>query len=172
MMIPKQGDQMKKSFKSWTERLLLSERSPEKLAASFCLGTFIAITPTIPLQTPLIFLCCWLFRLNSVVAVAAAYIVNNPFTMIPIYVIDYAIGMWVMRILGIDLAQYNPSWVERFNTFISEYVDVKKYLGADLCFWCLIIGGFLFAALITIPLYPILTRTFRRLLHPKEKRKK
>lgn len=156
---------MRKYFNKMIDRLVRSEKSSKKLAASFSLGTFIALTPTIPFQTPLLFLLSWILRLNSAVTFAAVYLVNNPFTMVPIYIIDYAFGAWFFqKVVGIDLVRYNPWWVEKFNAFLSRYIDVKKYFGADFCFWCLILGGLLFALLISVPLYPILKYTCDRLI--------
>lgn len=163
---------MFKRLQTWFENLLLKERSVHKLSASFCLGTFIALTPTIPLQTPLVMAVGWLFGLNIGVAVAALYIVNNPITLLPIYVTGYALGVWFFnKIVGIDLIPYNPWWVERFNTFLSQYVDMKNYIGTELCLWYLLGGGFLLATIISVPLYPILTRVLSRLALQLEKQK-
>lgn len=154
------------------EKLLLSERSCARLAASFSTGTFIAIMPIIPLQTPLLFLVSWLCGLNAAVTFAAVYIVNNPFTLIPIYIIDYAVGVYFFKMLGIDAASYNPSWVAGMNTLISRYIDIKKYLGADLCLWCLLVGGLIFALMVSLPLYPLLKKVCEKLARELEKSKK
>lgn len=159
---------LKKKF----ETMVLSERSSSTLAASFCTGTFIALTPSIPFQTPLIFLTSWLFSLNTSVNFAAVYLVNNPLTMIPIYIIDYTLGAWFFnRLLGISLVQYNPYWVERFNVFISRYIDIRGYLGNDFCIWYLLFGGIIFALIVTLPLYPLLKLMFERLITQIEKQK-
>ena len=164
---------MKKYLVSFLKKLLLKERSIPRLSASFCLGTFIALTPTIPLQTPLAVVLSWLFGLNVAVAVAALYVVNNPLTMIPIYVAGYALGVWCFKLVGAtDLLQHNPVWVGRFNAFLSRYIDIKKYLGAEFCFWCLLLGGFLFALLVSVLLYPLLKKILTRLATQLEKEKK
>lgn len=164
---------MLRFLKAYFERLLLSERSYQKLAASFTVGTFIALTPTIPFQTPLLFLVSWLCRLNATVTFAAVYLVNNPFTMIPIYVVGYAVGIWFFEgLLGWSLVSYNPAWVAKLNEFLSRYIDIKKYLGSDFCLWYLLFGGFLFALMVCIPLYPILKLVFKRLIAQIEKAKK
>lgn len=153
------------------EKLLLAERSCERLAASFCVGTFIAISPTIPVQTPLLFFVSWLFGLNAGVVFAAVYLVNNPLTLIPIYMIDYAVGVKFFELLGIPIANYNPAWVASLNTFVSRYIDIKKYLGADFCLWCLLVGGVLFALMVSLPLYPLLKRMCTALTKELEKNK-
>ncbi len=159
-------------LRRWFEHLLLKESSISKLSASFCLGTFVALTPTIPVQTPLAMALAWLFGLNIGVAVGALYIVNNPLTLIPIYVAGYALGDWFFKnLVGIDLIEYNPWWVGRFNTFLSQYIDVEKYVGAELCLWCLIFGGFLFATMVSLPLYPLLKRVFSHISAQLKKQK-
>ncbi len=163
---------MKQYFRKQLEKLLLKERNISRLSASFCLGTFIALTPTIPLQTWIVMLLSWVSGLNIGVSVAALYIVNNPLTIIPIYVAGYAIGVWFFKaVVGIDLIEYNPWWVDRFNAFLSKYIDVEKYLGAELCFWCLLFGGLLLALMVSLPLYPLLKRVLTRLAVQLEKQK-
>lgn len=164
---------MSKSIKKYFERLLLAEGSSKKLAASFCLGTFIGLSPIIPLQTPLLFIMSWLTGLNTAVTFAAVYLINNPFTIIPIYIVGYAVGAWFFEgLLGVSLVQYNPAWVERFNTFMYKYIDIKKYLGSEFCVWYLLIGGFTFALTVSLLLYPLLKRVCDRLIAQMEKKKK
>ncbi len=154
------------------DRLARAEKSSSRLAASFCLGTFIALTPTIPFQTPLLFLLSWLFGLNATVTFAAVYLINNPLTMVPIYIIGYAFGTWFFeKVVGLDLVRYNPWWVENFNTFLSRYVDIKKHFGTQFCLWCLLLGGLLFALIVSISLYPFLKRFFDHVIRQLEKRK-
>ena len=162
---------MRQYFRKKFEQLLLKEKSVSRLSASFCLGTFIALTPTIPLQTPIIMALAWACGLNIAVAIAALYIINNPITIIPIYVVGYAIGGWLLRLVGVDLLPYNPWWIDTFNNFLSRYIDISKYLGAELCFWCLILGGTILGLMVSIPLYPLLNRMLTRLADELEKRK-
>ncbi len=162
---------MKQYFRKKFEQMLHKEKSINRLAASFCVGTFIALTPTIPLQTPLVMAIAWALRLNMGIAIAALYIVNNPLTLIPIYMLGYAIGSWLVKLIGVDLLVYNPWWLDKFNGYLSQYIDIGKYLGADLCFWCLILGGTLLGLTVSIPLYPLLTRMLEKLAKELEKSK-
>ncbi|MBA3751247.1 DUF2062 domain-containing protein [Candidatus Dependentiae bacterium] len=158
------------SLKKKLMQLIQAEKSPARLSASFCVGTFIAILPVIPFQTPGLFVVCWLFSLNLAVTFAATYLVNNPFTLIPIYIMDYAFGVWFFKnLLGWNLDRYNPWWVEKGNDFLSQYIDIKKYLGSDFCIWYLVLGGFVLAALVSVILYPFLKIVFRFLIAQSEK---
>ena len=149
-------DFFKKLFRKW----LLAERSPKKLALAFCWGSFIALAPIPGFHTPLLFLISWLLHLNSVIVFTVVYIINNPWTMLPIYAIDYLFGYWLLFSMGnIDLMPYDPFWMEWINKKIGSYLSL--YLGIQkLCLWYFLIGGFILAATISIIIYPFIKRLF------------
>lgn len=152
-------------FKKFLLKLVGQEKSVEKLTISFCVGNFIAWLPIIPLQTPLIFIVSSIFGLNTAVVFATVYIINNPFTLIFIYIAGYAFGNWLSNMLHLDLSKYNPSWVEQFSVFLSKYIDLSKILGKSaFCFWCLMIGGFFLSLILSIILYPIMKKIFAKLV--------
>ncbi len=158
------------SLKKKLVQLIHAEKSPKRFSASFCLGTFIAFLPIIPLQTPFLLVLNWFLSLNFAVAFTAAYVVNNPVTLIPIYLMDYAFGVWLFRtVLGFELGCYNPWWVQRANIFLSQYINMEKYLGAGFCIWYLFLGGLVLSLLISLFLYPILQKIFKLLLDYSEK---
>jgi uncharacterized protein (DUF2062 family) len=149
----------KRHFRKW----LMAERSPKKLTFAFCWGTFIALAPIPGFHTPLLFLVSWLLGLNAVIVFAVVYLINNPWTMLPIYALDYLIGYWlVFSLAGIDLTPYNPSWMEWFNNKVGVYLG--RYLGIKkLCLWYFLFGGFLLALLTSLSIYPFVKRLFIRL---------
>lgn len=164
---------MFKKVKKILFNLILSEKSVTKLTLSFCLGNFIAWSATIPLQTPLIFLLSWLFRLNTTVTFTIVYLINNPFTMVPIYVADYIFGNWLLNsVLGLSMQDYNPSWTNNFIVWLSKYIDLTPYFGqAGFCFWCLIIGGLILPLILSVILYPIMRLIFGFLVNKIHKSK-
>lgn len=156
-------------MKKFIYKLLLAEKSPSKLALSFCFGIFIALTPVIPVipvQTLLVFVLSWLFRLNTTVTFATTYLVNNPLTMIPIWFIDYRFGSWLFNnVLKIDMTKYNPHWLDSLSAYLSKYVDLTKITGgSSLCLWCLIIGGLVLPLILSVALYPIMKVVFSFLI--------
>lgn len=156
---------MKNFIKRMLDKLIFAEGSSTTLALSFCLGTFIALSPTIPLQTPLIILISRLLKFNTTVAITVLYIINNPITMVPFYVIDYRVGGWILKKLSIDAVYHNPVWMEQFSEFIMRFIDIKKYLGTEvLSFWPLLIGGFIVPLVVSMFVYPIAKLIFTRLL--------
>lgn len=154
-------------------QIALAEKSVEKLTLSFCLGNLIAWSPIIPLQTPLIFILAWLFGLNATVTFISVYLINNPITLLPIYVIDYFFGVWLFdSVLKLNLIHYNPSWMDKFNSYIGQYIDFKKYTGEGaFCFWCLILGGIILGFIISLIMYPIMKHVFKKLIEKIEKSK-
>src|SRR5581483_10373754 len=65
------------------------EHCSTKLALSFCVGVYIAFSPFIGLHTVMTFIFVWLFGLNLAATFTASWLINNPWTMIPIYSTDY-----------------------------------------------------------------------------------
>ncbi len=139
-----------KFIRNFFIRLAYQEKSPEKLALSFCVGNYIAFSPFIFLHTVMVFICVWLFRLNFAVTFAAAYGVNNIWTAVPIYTVDYAFGYWLMHsVAGLDLVSLNPSWMG----FVHRFFELKLGL-AKPCLWSFLIGGNLLGILTSVILYP------------------
>jgi uncharacterized protein (DUF2062 family) len=149
-----------KFFKNLLNRLLAMEKSPHKLALGCCLGIFMAMSPFLGIQTWLAIPLSWLFGVSTLLVIAVLYLVNNPFTMFPIVVADYAVGHCIIeRWMGMDLTVYNPSWMGWINSKIGP--TLYKYLGVtQVCFWCYILGGLLLATICSLPLYPVLKKFF------------
>jgi len=152
-------------LKKISTKLLALEKSPQRLARSCALGVFIATSPFIGLMTWIAFPLSWIFKVNPITVIVVLNLVNNPFMIVPIIVIDYAVGYYLIeRLLHIDLVPYNPSWMHWLNTKIGPYLE--QYLGVKtMCFWCYIIGGLIFAFICSIPTYIILQRFFTKRMH-------
>lgn len=140
------------------KKLILSERTPRKLAFASSLGIFIACSPFLGIHWLMTIILSWLLSLNVAVVYAAAHVVNNPFTMIPLYIADYEVGKLIVeRLLGLNLMQYNPSWMTWLNLKIS-------CLGIpNISLWTFIIGGNILGLSLAIIAYPILLLLYRRI---------
>lgn len=147
-----------KPFKSFFERLVLKERSPKVLALSFCFGVYIAFCPFVGFHTIMVIGLSWLLSLNFAVTLASSIFVNNPWTMVPIYSIDYFFGTWVFKIFGIDPVASNPTWMNFFNQTLFKYTGVS-----GISFWAFMLGGNLLGLLISVILYPVAKRAFERI---------
>lgn len=155
--------------KKFLDKILNAESSPIRLARSVSLGNFIAFSPFLGIQTLLIFGLGKLLRLNITVIFTVVYVVNNPWTMIPIAALDYSIGHWLTEtVFKLDLMRYNPSWMAWVNNKIGYYL--VQYLGiAELCFWCFIIGGMVVASVISLASYPFMKIFFTKLIRQRNR---
>jgi len=144
--------------------LLTKERLPHKLALSVSLGIYIAFCPFIGLHTILTLLLSWLLRLNVVVVWIVSHIINNPWTMVPVYGVGYMFGDWLLTsVAGINSMALNPSWMEWVNGLLYTHIGVPH-----IAFWSLMLGGNIIGLVLGIPAYPLCKRIIIRLA--KEKR--
>ena len=96
--------------------------SPNKLATSFAVGAFIAFSPTIGLHTVSCFVVAWMFRLSKLVVFTAA-LMNNPWTMVPLY----GFCLWFgIKITGSMIETPDIAWQSL--TFTSAYHILRPYL--------------------------------------------
>lgn len=136
------------------ERFQKNGVSPKKLAWSATVGTYLAFSPFLGIQTFLVFILAFVLRANTGVVFTTLYTINNPWTMIPIAIFDYAFGAWfVHTVLALDLSPFNPAWMIWLNSKIGPYL--APYLGTKtLCLWCFLIGGNIIALVIATASYP------------------
>lgn len=81
---------------------------PHRLAVAFAAGVFIAFSPTIGLHTLTVFAIAWLFRLNTIVVLTAAFL-NNPWTIVPMY----GFCLWFgIKITGADIPEPAIPWAQ------------------------------------------------------------
>lgn len=139
------------------KKLLLEERTPTKLAHASCFGLFIAFSPFIGFHWLMTIVFAWAFRLNIAVVYAVAHL-NNPLTMIPIYLADYKIGDAISQRLGINLFAYNPSWMNWLN------MKLACLQIPNLSLWTFIIGGNVLSIVLGIISYPFFIRFYKRIL--------
>lgn len=155
---------MKKIFKKILHKFLSVERDPKRLAYTTCLGLFIAFSPFLGLQTPLIFIVGYFLKLPISILFTVVYLVNNPFiTTIPIIIANYFTGYIIFTYaIRVNVCAYNPElfgWLEgKIRPFI------QRYLGfTEICFWYFIVGGVVFAILFSVPFYPLFKHLYTKL---------
>lgn len=142
-------------IRSFGQRLITQERSPHKLALTCALGVFIGISPLIGLHTVMTFLFAWLFSLNVAALFAVSVIINNPWTMVPVYSVDHLFGAWFLRVLHIDYIQCDPAWLESCNIFLKNHTGIS-----GLSLTAFLVGGNILAIGIGVIVYPVARRLF------------
>lgn len=152
---------MKQTIKTFFKRIIDSPGTVHQRACAVAVGAGLAVSPLLGVQTWFIFLFGWLFHLSIPIMFSVVYLINNPWTMIPIAAFDYWIGFFIMeRLWGVSLLDYNPSFMEWVNRKIGVYI--MRYLGIPkLCFWYYIGGGFLVSLVVGALCYPLSKKLFQ-----------
>jgi len=129
------------SYKNLLNTLLSLNDSKEKLALSFAVGVFISINPFYGFHTMLAIVLSFLFKLNKAATIIGT-LLNNPWTMLPIYYIDYKIGAFI---IGCN------------KQFSIKHLTFKSILsqGKDI-FAVLLIGSIIFGVIASFIMYHII----------------
>ena len=139
-------EKIKESFKG----ALTQGWSVDKLTLSFCIGVYIAFSPFPAGHTIMMFLFKWMFNLNFPILFVATSI-NNPWTMVAFYSLDYFFGYWFVHVL----MGFNPGWA----------ISLAKIFGSGkICVWSFFIGGNILGILAAIIAYPFVHIMFRQLV--------
>lgn len=141
--------------RSLAERLVAQERCSHKLALTCALGVFIGISPLIGAHTAMTFLFGWMLSLSIPAVFAVSVLVNNPWTMVPIYSFDHVFGKWLLAAFNIDYLNLDPAWVESCNVFLKQHTGIT-----GLSLSAFLVGGNLLAIAISVMLYPLMKRVF------------
>lgn len=124
--------------------------SAEKLALSFCIGIYIAFSPFPGIHTIMMFIAKWMFKINFPLLFISTSI-NNPWTIIPFYSLDYAFGHWFIHyVLGL-----NTGW----------YISLPKIFGSGkICIWSFLIGGNILGLAIALISYPFIKIIVKKII--------
>ncbi len=151
------------------KKLIEKQLSPREVAWAGALGVYLAFSPFLGVQTILVFLFAFVLRANTAISFTVLYTVNNPWTMIPIVLLDYVVGSGFLRLLGVDLTPYDPSWMGWLNDklipYIGPYLGIKK-----LSLWAYLIGGHLIAIPLACLAYPFIKKLYINSMIKIEKR--
>lgn len=143
-------------IKQFLLRLFLYEHSAHKLAVACSLATYIAFSPFLGFHTIMLVASGFLFRLNVPVLIAVGYTINNPFTMIPVYMGGYLTGYWILHSWwGIAVSQANPWWMQSVNGFLHTHLHIP-----DVSFWAFLLGGNILGVMLALVSYPTLYKVF------------
>jgi uncharacterized protein (DUF2062 family) len=146
--------------KKFLKKLAARELSVERLTLSFCLGVLIALSPFWGLHMVLAFGLSWLVGLNVAVVFTTMCAINNPLTMCAIVASQYVVGQRVLvDLMHINVALYNPVWLNNFNTWIST-TWVVSCVGTHFSIWHFLVGSLLTSVVCSVALYPVMRLVF------------
>lgn len=140
-------------FKRVSTRLLFQPTSSCSLAGSCCMGVYIAFCPWVGFHTILVLASAFFFPLHGALMLAVSCFINNPWTMFPVYGLDYMVGQQVVSFFWGNNSLANPSWMHWLNTKLSYYLGMPH-----VSLWTFLIGGNLLGILASVMLYPMFKR--------------
>jgi len=145
--------------KGFLTKLMMNEKCQKRLALSFSMGVYIAFSPFPGFHTAMVFALSWLLSLNLGVVFASSCLINNPWTMIPVYCADYFFGNWLCwTCMGNNMISYNPWWMDSLVVWLSQTIGI-----AHISLASFLIGGNLLAIGFALVLYPIMRYIFSKL---------
>lgn len=123
--------------------------SPRELALSASMGVYIAFSPFPGAHTIMMIIAKWLFRLHFPTLFIFTSI-NNPWTMIPFFSLDYAFGYWLIhKVIGCG-----ELWT----------ISLTKIFGSgSVCIWSFFVGGNLLGIAAALATYPMFSKFFEQM---------
>jgi len=140
-------------------RFIRLKGDPRTIARGAAIGTFIGITPTMPLHTISLLIIVPIFRANILAALLASMAMCNPLTYFPQYYFSWLIGN--------KLTPYDLSWsrihsvmeVIFANAGFRHSLHAISQLGAE-AFVVMLVGGVVLAIPFAIIVYFLTLRFF------------
>jgi len=115
--------------------------SPGKIAFSFAIGVFIAFSPLLGTHLIMVFLIILIFRVSKV-AILTGALINNPWTIVPMYTAGTFLGFIILRQ---PLARFPKFSLSDFSS-LPDFFDKFKIILYPYLIGCAVLG--LIAAII------------------------
>lgn|GEM_PF-576055 len=135
------------------EKILHLDDTPHRIALGVFLGFVVGWTPLMGAQIVLYLAAAYLFRANRASGLPPV-LLTNPITAVPIYMLNWRIGQWLLNPGGISEAAREKkaaaltAFVEKFSisevftaSFWDRFADAFGTFGQELFFGCLVVGG-------------------------------
>jgi uncharacterized protein (DUF2062 family) len=145
-------------IKAFLKKLTLKEQDPRKLALAFCVGVYIAFSPFPGFHTLMVLASSWFLALSFPVVLAVSCLINNPWTMVPVYASGHIVGDWLcLGLFNVEsTTSWNPWWMHSINDWLTRYIDMPH-----ISLWSFLIGGNLLGIGLAIMLYPLMLYVFK-----------
>ncbi|MCM3903575.1 MAG: DUF2062 domain-containing protein [Pyrinomonadaceae bacterium] len=154
-------------FRATFRRLLAIDDPPERTALAFSIGVFIAFSPFLGLHTIAATLVAFLFRFNKI-AIYAGTFLNNPFlTLVPIIVVSYAVGAFVLG-RPLSIPAEGVELIKNPRLFSSDYYN-QMFIQSWYVVAPFALGATLLSVICSVLAYPLTLSMLRR--HRKRRHK-
>ncbi|RME78089.1 MAG: DUF2062 domain-containing protein, partial [Planctomycetota bacterium] len=163
----------KEKLQKYILLILQLKDSPESIARGVAIGMVVAMTPTVGIQMMIVLFISLFIRLNRIAGCIVVYI-SNPFTMIPIYWLDYWIGAKVMGYEMITRQEFSKLFEFQTSTFYEQFLEFSRNclaLGMEVVI-PMFVGGLILGLILGIPLYPITLKAVRNYQEKAKKEQK
>ncbi len=143
------------------EPLRRAQGTPESIARGGAIGLFIALTPTVGVQSLLVTAVAVPMRANLPVSLVMCWI-TNPVTLIPFYFSYYWVGSLLLGLPPAGYAQIGQRISEQF-AMLNEasFLESMRPLGREIL-WPMCLGSMVLATLTAVPTYCVLVSIFRK----------
>lgn len=131
----------------------------QQQAISLALGAYVAFCPFIGFHTVIMLFFAWMWSLNGPLMICFSYLINNPWTMIPLYFFDYWVGIKIITLFGLENLQ-EPAFMVQLNNLLQAYFKEISISG-----WAFLMGGNFVALIAGVMTYCgafLLLKNFRR----------
>ena len=146
-------------YRAAFRRLLAIDDPPERTALAFSIGVFIAFCPFLGLHTILATIVAFVFRFNKIAIYAGTFINNPLLTLVPIIIVSYAVGAFVMgRPMSIP-----PEGLELLKNpriFTGEYYR-QVFVQSRFIVEPFAVGATLLSVVCSLVAYPLTLRALR-----------
>ena len=154
------GDSSAWKSSMW-RRILQLEGSSHSIALGTAIGLFVAMTPTVGLQMIIILIISLVIPANRLAGFIMVY-VSNPLTMIPIYWLDYWVGLKCLAQQGLTRSNFEQRWLEAQGKasevgWYEGTLELLRSIGNDVL-GPLFLGGAVVGLLCALPAYPVTLR--------------
>ncbi len=137
---------LKKLYQRLIEIALTEDE--ERVAKGLAIGIFIGTIPVVGVHTVSAILVASILGYNRIAAAIGTYIPTNPWTTVPLFILEYYVGRFILRMLGIRLTSQTLKFSLRNP---EEFLKIGKNIyipmligGIFLAFIFSILGYYLF----------------------------
>lgn len=128
--------------------LMNTSYSVNNNAFSLAFGVYVAFCPFVGFHTLMMIIAAWMFSLNGPLMITVSYLINNPWTMVPVYFFGYLVGLYMVSFLGLEHWP-EPQMMNFLNDTLQHYFKLS-----DIRLWPFLIGGNAVGLVAGVVMYP------------------